>query len=29
VQSISIGLVGEIVIFSHAREKEYRIEKVL
>lgn len=29
VQSISIGLVGEIVIFSHAREEEYRIEKVL
>jgi glycosyltransferase involved in cell wall biosynthesis len=29
VQSISIGLVGEIVIFTHAREKEYRIEKVL
>jgi glycosyltransferase involved in cell wall biosynthesis len=29
VQSISIGLVGEIVIFSHAREKEYRIDTVL
>jgi glycosyltransferase involved in cell wall biosynthesis len=29
VQSISIGLVGEIVIFTHAREKEYRIDRVL
>lgn len=29
VQSISIGLVGEIVIFTHARDKEYRIETVL
>jgi glycosyltransferase involved in cell wall biosynthesis len=29
VQSISIGLVGEIVIFTHAREKEYRIDTVL
>ncbi len=29
VQSISIGLVGEIVIFTLAREKEYRVEKVL
>jgi len=28
VQSISIGLVGEIVIFTHAREKEYRIDTV-
>lgn len=29
VQSISIGLVGEIVIFTRAREEEYRIETVL
>jgi glycosyltransferase involved in cell wall biosynthesis len=29
LQSISIGLVGEIVIFTHAREKEYRIDRVL
>jgi glycosyltransferase involved in cell wall biosynthesis len=29
VQSVSIGLVGEIVIFTHAREKEYRIDTVL
>ena len=29
VQSISIGLVGEIVIFTHARDKEYRVDLVL
>jgi len=29
VQSISIGLVGEIVIFTHARDKEYRVDRVL
>ena len=29
VQLISIGLVGEIVIFTHAREKEYRIDTVI
>jgi dolichol-phosphate mannosyltransferase len=29
IQSISIGLVGEIVIFTHARDKEYRVDLVL
>lgn len=29
LQSFSIGLVGEIVIFTHARDKEYRVERVL
>jgi glycosyltransferase involved in cell wall biosynthesis len=29
VQSVSIGLVGEIVIFTHARTREYRIETIL
>lgn len=29
VQSVSIGLVGEIVIFTHARDKDFRIEEIL
>jgi len=29
IQSISIGLVGEIVIFTHSRDKEYRVDLVL
>ena len=29
IQSISIGLIGEIVIFTHARDKEYRVDLVL
>lgn len=29
IQSASIGLVGEIVIFTHARDKEYRVDLVL
>jgi glycosyltransferase involved in cell wall biosynthesis len=29
IQSFSIGLVGEIVIFTHARDKEYRVDLVL
>jgi hypothetical protein len=30
LQMISIGLIGEMIIYTHAREiKEYNIEKVL
>ncbi len=30
IQMISIGLIGEIIIFTHARDlKEYSIEEIL
>jgi hypothetical protein len=30
VQSVSIGLLGEIIIFTHARQiKEYQIAEIL
>ena len=30
IQMISIGLIGEMIIFTHAREiKEYNIEEIL
>ena len=30
IQIIAIGLIGEIIIFTHAKEiKEYRIDKII